>query len=59
LFTQNWAAKVEYQYYDFGSTRFVAPAPLVPLGSFTNDDHTVKVGVNYRVNWGAPVTARY
>ena len=59
MFAPNWAAKVEYQYYNFGSTRFVAPAPLVPLGSFTNDDHTVKAGVNYRFNWGAPVAARY
>ena len=42
MFTQNWSAKAEYQYYNFGSTRFVTPAALVPFGSFRNDDHTLK-----------------
>jgi outer membrane immunogenic protein len=59
MFAQNWSAKVEYQYYNFGSTRFVTPGPLVPFGSFTNDDHTVKVGLNYRFNWASPVVAKY
>src|SRR6202165_5770036 len=59
MFAQNWSAKVEYQYYDFGSSRFIAPAPLVPFGSFRNDDHTVKAGLNYRFNWGGPLVARY
>jgi outer membrane immunogenic protein len=26
-------------------------------GSFRNDQHTIKVGLNYRFNWGAPVGA--
>jgi outer membrane immunogenic protein len=59
MFAQNWSAKVEYQYYDFGSSRFLAPAPLVPLGTFRTDDHTVKAGLNYRFNWGGPVVAKY
>jgi outer membrane immunogenic protein len=59
MFAQNWSAKVEYQYYDFGSSRFVAPAALVPFGSFRNDDHTVKAGLNYRFNLGGPVVAKY
>lgn len=59
LFAQNWSAKAEYQYYNFGSSRFVTPAGLVPLGSFTTDDHTVKVGLNYRFNWASPVVAKY
>jgi outer membrane immunogenic protein len=59
MFAQNWSAKAEYQYYDFGNSRFTAPVPLVPFGSFRNDDHTVKVGLNYRFNWGGPVVARY
>ena len=25
MFAQNWSAKVEYQYYDFGKTNFVTP----------------------------------
>jgi len=59
MFAQNWSAKAEYQYYNFGDSRFVAPAALVPFGTFHNDDHTVKVGVNYRFNLGGPVAARY
>ncbi len=46
-------------YYDFGSTRFVSPGALVPFGSFRTDDHTLKVGVNYRFNFASPVVARY
>jgi outer membrane immunogenic protein len=52
LFTQNWSGKIEYQYYDFGNVNTV-------LGSFRNDEHTIKAGLNYRFNWGAPVVAKY
>ena len=59
MFAQNWSAKGEYMYYNFGDTRFVTPAVLVPFGTFHNDEHTLKLGVNYRFNFGAPVIARY
>ena len=59
MFAQNWSAKAEYQYYDFGRSTFVTPAVLVPFGSFRNDEHTVKVGLNYRFNFGGPVVAKY
>ena len=59
MFAPNWSAKAEYQYYNFGKANFTAPVLLVPAGSFTTDDHTVKAGVNYRFNWGGPVAARY
>jgi len=59
MFAQNWSAKIEYQYYNFGSSSFVAPATLTRFGSFTTDDHTVKAGVNYHFNWGAPVATGY
>jgi outer membrane immunogenic protein len=59
MFAPNWSAKAEYQYYNFGSSRFVAPLGVVPFGSFTTDDHVVKVGINYRFNWASPVVARY
>ena len=56
----NWSVKGEYMYYDFGSTRFVNPVALAPFGSFHNEDHTLKAGVNYRFNFaGPPVAARY
>jgi outer membrane immunogenic protein len=59
LFTPNWSAKAEYQYYDFGSSRFIAPTPLVPFGTFSNVEHTLKAGVNYRFNFGGSTAARY
>jgi len=58
LFTQNWSGKIEYQYYDFGNVNAFDPAG-VPLGSFRNDEHTVKAGINYRFGWGGPVVAKY
>ena len=58
-FAPNWSVKGEYMYYDFGSTRFVTPAALAPFGNFTTEDHTLKLGVNYRFNFASPVAARY
>ncbi|MGA2288238.1 outer membrane protein [Bradyrhizobium sp.] len=59
MFAQNWSAKIEYQYYDFGRTSFVTPALLAAFGSTRSDEHTVKAGLNYRFNWGGPVVAKY
>jgi outer membrane immunogenic protein len=59
MFAQNWSAKVEYQYYNFGTTTFTAGPADVVGRRFTDDEHTVKAGVNYRFNWGGPVAARY
>jgi outer membrane immunogenic protein len=59
MFAQNWSGKIEYQYYDFGKTNFVAPVVLNGFGSSRNDEHTVKAGINYRFNWGGPVVAKY
>lgn len=57
MFTQNWSGKIEYQYYDFGNVDVVLANTVV--GRFRNDEHTIKAGLNYRFNWGAPVVARY
>ena len=60
MFTQNWSGKLEYQYFNFGNSQFVAgPPALVALGSFRSDEHTFKAGLNYRFNWGGPVVAKY
>jgi outer membrane immunogenic protein len=59
MFAPNWSAKAEYQYYDFGNSHFVLPVQLAPFGSFQNDVHTFKVGVNYRFNFAGPVAAPY
>ncbi len=59
MLTQNWSAKIEYQYYNFGDSSFTTPAPLPSYGNFRTDDHVVKAGINYRFNWGGPVVAGY
>ena len=59
MFAQNWSAKAEYQYFNFGSGQQFISAPL-PVGvNLKNDFHTVKVGVNYHFGAGAPVVAKY
>ena len=59
MFAPNWSAKAEYQYYNFGNTTFNAGPADVIGARFRDDEHTVKVGVNYRFGWGGPVAARY
>ena len=58
MFAPNWSAKAEYQYYNFGTTTFTSGPPAVVGQRFRDDDHTVKVGVNYRFGWGGPA-AKY
>lgn len=58
MFAPNWSAKAEYQYYNFGNTTVTAPASIAGT-RFRDDEHTVKVGLNYRFGWGGPVVARY
>lgn len=59
MFAPAWSAKVEYQYYNFGTTNAVFADPAATALSYKDDLHTVKVGVNYRFNWGGPVVAKY
>ncbi len=59
MFAPNWSAKAEYQYYNFGNTSFTSgPADIVGA-RFRDDEHTVKVGINYRFGWGGPAAPRY
>jgi outer membrane immunogenic protein len=59
LFAPNWSAKAEYQYYNFGNTTLTT-APVDAVGArFRNDEHSVKVGVNYRFGWGGAPAPRY
>jgi outer membrane immunogenic protein len=58
MFAPSWSAKLEYQYYNFGSTTFTAPL-AVAGARFRDDEHTVKLGLNYRFGWGGPIAARY
>ena len=59
MFAPNWSAKLEYQYYNFGSGTFLSGPTDIVGTRFTDDEHTLKAGLNYRFNWGAPVVARY
>jgi outer membrane immunogenic protein len=59
MFAPSWSAKIEYQYYNFGSGTFTSGPVGLAGARFTDDDHTVKAGINYRFNWGGPVAARY
>jgi outer membrane immunogenic protein len=58
MFAPSWSAKIEYQYYNFGSTTFLTSGSAFGT-RITDDEHTVKGGINYRFNWGGPVAARY
>lgn len=43
-----WSAKVEYQFYDFGTTDISTTGFATGTGfSFNDDLHTLKVGINY------------
>src|ERR1700685_952170 len=59
MFAPNWSAKAEYQYYKFGTTTFTSGPAEIVGARFRDDEHTVKVGVNYRFGWGGPVAAKY
>ena len=58
MFAPSWSAKLEYMYYNFGTTTIVT-APVSVGSRFNDDEHVLKVGVNYRFNWANPVAARY
>jgi outer membrane immunogenic protein len=57
MFAPAWSAKVEYQYYNFDTTTVAFTG--VPVLSYKDDLHTVKVGINYHFNWAGPVVAKY
>ena len=59
MFAPNWSVKAEYQYYNFGNTTFTSGTPEIIGARFRDDEHTVKVGINYRFGWGGPVVAKY
>jgi outer membrane immunogenic protein len=57
-FTQNWTARVEYDYVGLSNASFTVPAafPVVGGDVFTTNSRNIQlvtVGVNYLFNWGA------
>jgi outer membrane immunogenic protein len=59
MFAPSWSVKAEYQYYNFGNTTFTSGTPEIIGSRFRDDEHTVKLGINYRFGWGGPVVAKY
>ncbi len=75
LFLPNWSVKVEYLYYDLGTSSF-ALSPMVSRTAFAPpvdvfgtayatsstrfNGNVVRGGLNYHFNWGtAPILAKY
>lgn len=60
-FARNWSAKLEYDHIDFGSKTMTTFGTVTGTGLFTTSETVdmVRVGVNYRFDWGGPVVARY
>jgi outer membrane immunogenic protein len=56
MFAPNWSAKAEYQYYNFGNTTFTGGPAAIVGTRIRDDEHTAKVGVNYRFGWGGSAT---
>ena len=60
-----WSIKAEYLHYDLGSLTFsiVDPVAFPTIGIVTTrtkfSGDIVRLGLNYRFNWGTPVVARY
>ncbi len=68
--TNNWTARVEYRYYNWGSKGFTDPllnnglgVQVVPFHSTTETMHTIRAGLTYKFGWPpappAPVVAKY
>ena len=56
-FTNNWSARVEYDFVGLQNTSFTVPAafPVVGGDVFTTHNRNIQmatVGINYRFNWG-------
>jgi outer membrane immunogenic protein len=54
---RDWTAKVEYLYVGLQDKSYFNPAPTAPFPGGQQgvrlDDHIVRVGVNYKLPWGA------
>lgn len=68
--TNNWSVKAEYLHMDFGrfsmaspNTMFVTNGAADPRYTWTTNirarEDIVRVGVNYKLDWGGPVVARF
>jgi outer membrane immunogenic protein len=68
LFDQHWSAKIEYQFVDLGTENVKVTAlalstpgriPASFNAAFRDQFNVVRVGLNYKFGWGAPLVAKY
>jgi outer membrane immunogenic protein len=60
--SRNLTVKFEYLYVDLPKTSVVGSTinpPFQTQAHFEHNTHVVRVGLNYKFNWAAPVVARY
>jgi outer membrane immunogenic protein len=57
-FAQNWTFRVEYLFLGLGSANYTFPL-AGRTSSQILDTSVVRAGINYKFDWGGPVTARY
>jgi outer membrane immunogenic protein len=55
--TNNWSSKIEYNYMDFGDKSYLFERVSEDPVGIRQHLHTIKFGVNYRLNWGPVVAA--
>jgi outer membrane immunogenic protein len=62
-FAPNWSIKAEYLYVDLGTLAMNIPTFTIPAIAFNTSvsfrEQIARVGLNYRFDWGGPVTATY
>jgi outer membrane immunogenic protein len=62
-FAPNWSIKAEYLYVDLGTLAMNIPTFTFPAIAFNTSvsfrEQIARVGLNYRFDWGGPVTATY
>lgn len=51
----NWSARIEYDYVALGTGVIQYSAIPANSSTWTDDFSVVKLGVNYRFNWGGPI----
>jgi len=57
--TRNWSAKLEYDFLDFGTSRFTFFDTLLITVDVKQNIQTAKFGLNYKFDWGAPAAGSY
>ncbi len=56
--TPNWTARAEYLFMGFDKLSYTFPLAGRTTSS-TADVQVVRGALNYKFDWGAPITARY